>query len=40
MDWKLWIVMLPLAVLCWWVGFAATRRLRRDKQRAAADRQG
>jgi len=39
MDWKLWVVMLPLAALCWWVGFVATKRYRRARKRAGA-RQG
>ncbi|MDQ7011911.1 MAG: hypothetical protein Q9M29_08830 [Mariprofundaceae bacterium] len=33
MDWKPWLLMLPLAALCWWAGFFATKRFRQDKHK-------
>lgn len=33
MDWELILIMMPLAVLCWWVGYKATERMRLEKNR-------
>ncbi|HXH72371.1 MAG TPA: hypothetical protein VNI58_06110 [Mariprofundaceae bacterium] len=33
MDWKLVLLMLPLAGLCYWAGFVATARYRRNKHK-------
>ncbi len=33
MDWELLLIMLPLGILLWWAGFAATRRMRIEKNR-------
>lgn len=33
MDWMVLLIMLPLAALCWWAGFVATKRMRLAKNR-------
>ncbi|MFQ5581557.1 MAG: hypothetical protein ACE5F3_02895 [Mariprofundaceae bacterium] len=33
MDWKLWLLMLPLGAFCWWAGFFATKRYRKNKHK-------
>ena len=33
MDWITVLIMLPLAALCWWAGFVATKRMRLAKNR-------
>jgi hypothetical protein len=33
MDWMLLIILLPFAVLAWWAGFFATKRMRVEKNR-------